>query len=368
MNSRLIRFSIGIVGLLLLFSCGGKQGTREAVVEKYPTMVVDYQNAHLETVFPVTIKGFEDVEIRPRIDGMIDAMYVDEGSVVKAGQALFKINSPSAIQGLATARAMVSSAEAALNTAEVNVNRITPLVEKGIVSDVQLQTAENSYRSALEALNQAKATLANAIEVDKWTRVLSPIDGIVGTIPFRKGSLVSPSLALTTIANTSKVYAYFSINEKLLLDWLNSLPGATQKEKIANLPPITLLMADGTEYPEKGKIETISGVVNVSTGSANLRVEFPNKEGLLRSGSSGKILIQQEVENVFVIPQVATFSIQDKVLVYKVQGDSVMQKTIDAAPMPDGKNYAVTGGLEKGDKIVSDGVIKLSSGMKIATD
>lgn len=368
MNSRFIRFSIGIASLLLLVSCGNKQERGEAPLKKYPTMVVDYQDTHLETVFPVTIKGSEDVEIRPRIDGVIDIMYVDEGSVVKAGQPLFKINSPSSVQNLATAKAMVASAEAALNTAEINVNRVRPLVAQGIVSEVQLQTSENAYLSAQQSLNQAKASLANAQAIDEWTRVLSPIDGIVGTIPFRKGSLVNPATAITTVANTKSVYAYFSINEKLLIEWLNSLEGNTQKEKIANLPPITLVMADGSEYPEKGKIETISGLVNVTTGSANLRVEFPNKEGILRSGSSGKIRIPREVKNVFVIPQAATFVIQDKRLVFKVEGDSVVQKTIDAAAMPDGKSFAVMGGLDKNDKIVSDGVITLTNGMKIATD
>lgn len=368
MNSRLIRFSIGIVSLLLLVSCGNKQQGGEAPLEKFPTMVVDHQNVHLETVFPVTIKGTEDVEIRPRIDGLIEAMYVDEGSVVRAGQPLFKINSPSAIQSLATAQAAVQSATASLNTAKVNVDRIRPLAAEGIVSEVQLQTSENAYKSALEALNQANASLANAKAIDEWTRVLSPINGVVGAINLRTGSLVSPSTAITTVANTDKVYAYFSINEKLLMDWMNTLEGKTQKEKIANLPAITLIMADGSEYTEKGKIETISGVVNVTTGSANLRVEFPNKEGILKSGSSGKIIIPQEVENVFVIPQAATFAIQNKTLLFKVQGDSVVQKTISVAPMPDGKSFAVTEGLEKGDKIVTDGLIKLSNGKKILTD
>ena len=342
---------LGMVSLLVLVSCGKKAEQQQAEPQSYDVITVGKQNATLQSVYPATIKGKQDVEIRPRIDGFIQEIYVDEGSIVRKGQSLFKIDSPQAEQAVTTAQAAVS-------TAKINVDRLSPLAEKGIISKVQLATAEESYKSAL-------AVLKNAQEAVKWAQVLSPVDGVVGTISYRQGSLVNSGNVLTTIANTSDVYAYFSLNEKALMALLNNIEGSTQAAKIKNLPEVTLVLADGTEYPEKGKIETISGMVNVTTGSANFRANFPNKQGFLRSGVSGKVIIPQEVSDVFVIPQQATFQLQDKILVFKVQGDSVAQAVVNATPLPDGKNYAVSGGLSDGEQIIESGVATLRHGSKI---
>lgn len=352
--------------LFLLSSCGKKQERGPVPPQAYPTIVMNEQSAELLSVYPATLKGKEDIDIRPRIDGFIDAIYVDEGSAVKKGQPLFKINSPQAEQALTTAEANVTSARAQVNTAKLNVDCVRPLAEKEIVSRVQLLTAEDSYQTALAALAQAQASLKNAKATLGWTHVTSPVDGVVGSIPLRLGSLVNSANVLTTVANTSNVFAYFSLNEKDLAAFLARAEGNSQAEKIKNLPEVLLTLADGTVYPERGRIETITGTVNVTTGSANFRAEFPNKQGLLRSGTSGKVSVPQKLENVFVIPQKATFAQQDKILVYLVQGDSVMQKVISAVSTPDGKSYAVTGGLNKGDRIVTDGVATLSNGKKIS--
>lgn len=357
----------GLLTSLIMISCGSNNESKPNEQKtEYPVITVTKQNANLQSVYPATIKGQEDIEIKPRIDGFIEAIYVDEGSVVKAGQALFKINSPSSEQSLTSAKAQVSSAKAQVNTARVDVERIRPLAEKGIVSEVQLLTYENTYESALATLEQANATLKNAQATVSWTTVTSPVDGVVGSIPFRKGSLVNNSNTLTTIANINNVYAYFSLNEKNMMSFLENLEGVTQSEKIRNIPPVTLILADGSEYSEKGKIETITGSVDITTGSANFRAEFPNKTGQLRSGTSGKIIIPRTLENVLVIPQKATFTQQDKVLVYKIEGDSAVQKIITVTSMPDGQSYAVTKGLTENDKIVLDGVATLSNGKKIA--
>jgi len=360
------KISLGVLTLLLLASCGGKQDKQEAPLAEYKTMVLSEQNATLESAYPATIKGQEDIEIRPRIDGFIDAIYVDEGSVVRKGQPLFKINSPSSEQNIRTAQASVASAEAGLNTAQVNVDRMRPLAEKGIISNVQLQTTENTYATAQATLAQAKATLMNAQASLGWTTVTSPVDGIVGAIPFRQGSLVNNSNTLTTVANTSNVYVYFSVNEKDLVSLLESLDGKTQAEKIKNMPPVSLVLANGSVYAEKGKISTITGQVNVSTGTVNFRADFQNKEGLLRSGFSGRVVIPTEVYNTYVIPQAATFKKQDKTLAYKVQGDSVVENLVTVLPLPDGKQYVVTDGLKAGDRIVVEGLATLSNGKKIA--
>lgn len=358
------RVSFGALALLVLVSCG-KQQAAEGPVPSYPTQIVAKQNAELQSVYPVVIKGQEDIEIRPRIDGFIDAIHVDEGAVVRKGQALFSINSPQAEQQLLTAKASVLSAEAALRTAELNVEKTRPLAEKGIVSDYQLKTAQNAYDNAKATLNQAKAALQNAQATKSWATVTSPVDGIIGTIPFRQGSLVSSSSVLTTVANTSNVFVYFSINEKDLLDFLRDTPGNTQAEKIKQFQAVSLQLADGSIYSEKGKIETISGVVNETTGSASFRAGFANPQGLLRSGTSGKIVVPHHKDGVFVIPQKATFHQQDKVLVYKVQADSVVSTLISVLPMPDGQSYAVTNGLADGDRIVVDGIATLQPGKKI---
>ncbi|MDR3062460.1 MAG: efflux RND transporter periplasmic adaptor subunit [Dysgonamonadaceae bacterium] len=368
---KLKRLSLGALSLLFFVSCG-KGGSSaldslfaEKAPQEYPTLSVSEQNAELQTTYPVTVKGQEDIDIKPRIDGFIDAIYIDEGAVVRKGQALFKINSPQAEQAYNTATAAVNSAEAQVNTAKLNVDRLRPLAEKGIISNVQLETTINAYETAKAALVQAKAAQVNAQASLGWTTVTSPVNGVAGSISFRQGSLVNSQNVLTTIANISNVYAYFSLNEKELMQLLNTLEGSSQAQKIKNLPPITLTLADGSVYPEKGKIETITGSINITTGTATLRALFPNQQGQLRSGSSGKITIPYTLENVFVIPQKATFSQQDKRLVYRVEGDSVMQKIITVLPMPDGQYYAVTSGLNAGEKIVTDGIATLKNGQKI---
>ncbi|MDR2810745.1 MAG: efflux RND transporter periplasmic adaptor subunit [Tannerellaceae bacterium] len=354
---------------LLMLSCGSRnrteKGNAKTALQAYPATSVSAQDVTLQSVYPVTIKGKEDIEIRPRIDGFIDDIYVDEGSVVTAGQALFKINSPQAEQALEIAKAGVTAAEAQLSTALLNFKRMLPLAEKNIISSVQLESYQYAYNAAQAAKAQADATLKNAEATLGWTKVTSPVDGMTGAIPYRRGSLVNSQNVLTTVANTSRIFAHFSLNEKALTEFLNNLEGETQAEKIKNAPDITLALANGSAYPEKGRIETITGVLNITTGSANFRVEFPNPQGLLKSGMSGKITIPRTLEKALLIPQKATFAQQDKVLVYMIQGDSVIQKVISVLATPDGKHYVVTEGLNQGDRIVTDGIATLSHGKKI---
>lgn len=358
----------GATALLVMSSCGGGSTPtgQETERQEYKTTVLSEESVELETVYPVTIKGQEDIEIRPRIDGFIDAIHVDEGSVVRKGQPLFKINSPASVQALATAQAAEASAQAQVQTAELNVERFKPLAAQGIVSQVQLDTYQNALRSSQATLNQAKAQVANAQAQIGWTNVLSPVDGVVGTINYRQGSLVNNGNVLTTVSSTGNVFAYFSLNEKELVTLLADLPGKTQAEKINNLPDVTLKMADGTIYPEKGKIKTISGQVNVSTGTANFRAEFTNPHGILRSGFSGNISIPKHMDKAIVIPQAATFTKQNKYLTYKVVNDSIaVQTLIDVTATPDGKSYVVTNGLSANDRIVTDGIATLTDSTKI---
>lgn len=350
----------------ILISCGNNQNSSQTTQQAYPTTTVSGQHVELTSVYPITIKGQEVVEIRPRVEGFIVSVNVDEGAVVRKGQSLFKIESPSTEQALRSAEASVKSAQAQVNTAKTNVDRTRPLVEKGIMSQIQLTTAEDSYSTALATLAQAEATLMNAQATSSWTNVLAPVDGLVGEIPYRLGSLVNSSNVITTVANTGNVFAYFSLNEKDLAAFLNKLEGNTQAEKIKNVPAITLTLADGTVYEEKGRLQTISGTINVSTGSANFRVEFPNPKGQLKSGTSGRVSIPTYLDDAILVPQKATFELQDKVLVYVAQGDSVMQRNISVIPTPDSRNYVVTDGLSVGEKVVVDGIATLSHGKKVS--
>lgn len=345
-----------VVGIssVLVSSCGKKQdpmGAATAQIKEYPVEVVGTGNTELHTVYPAVLKGEQDIDIKPRVDGFIDAIYVDEGATVKKGQPLFKINSPSSMQ-------MIETAKANYNTAKLDVERIRPLVEKGIMSQVKLSAYENVMASAKATLEQAKATLS-------WATVTSPVNGVVGTIAFRQGSLVTNTSVLTTVANVSNVVAYFSVNEKDLLVLLREFKGNSQAEKIKNMPAVNLLLSDGSKYEETGRIQTISGVVDATSGAVNFRAQFPNKQGLLRSGSSAKIVIPTQVKSAVIIPQKATFAQQDKVLVFKCQGDSVVQKSVTVETTPDGLNFVVTEGLAAGDKIVTDGIATLANGQKI---
>lgn len=359
-------FILGAFSCSIFLSCGKKQEQQEVVIPAYPIMSIAKQNTELLSTFSANIKGEEDIQIKPRIEGAVKAVLVEEGQAVKKGQALFVIDSPQSEQGYRTAEAAVTSAKAQVQTALINVNRLKPLAEEGIISEVQYKTAINSYDVAVAALEQAKATLANATEVKSWTTVTSPVDGAVNNIPFRTGSLVVTTSVLTTIANTKDVYVYFSIDESYLMSFLNELPGDTQAEKINNIAPATLILKDGAVYAERGKVKTIDGIVNSSTGSVMLRADFPNPNKLLKSGFSGNINIPRHLEDVVVIPQKATYSLQNKIFAYKFVGDSVAISTIiNVIPTPDGQYYVVTEGLQPGDKIVSDGLATLKNEMKI---
>ena len=363
---KLRNFIWGAIVLSVFASCSNKKEQGEEVRPEYPTTVISKQNVTLESLYPANVKGQEDIEIRPRIDGYVEKIFVDEGSIVRKGQSLFKIDSPSAIQGKRTAEAAVVAAEAQVHTAQLNVDRIKPLADKGIVSVTQLDTYKNALESAKASLMQAKAQLTNAESTLSWTNVTSPVDGIVGNIPYRLGSLVNSQNVLTTVVNTKEVYVYFSVDETYLMNILNQLEGNTQAEKIKNFPAVKLKLKDGTIHPQEGKISTIGGQINITTGTAMLRADFPNAEKVLRSGFSGSVIIPTYLEDAVVIPQKATFSQQDKFLAWKVQGDSVVNTLIEVTSTPDGKDYVVTKGLDAGDKIVVEGIMSLKNGMKIA--
>ena len=365
-------FSVSIG--MLLASCGNNDAAKKAAAaaaagpQAYPVFTVTTQKTTLDSDYPATIEGIQNIDIRPKVDGFIEKILVDEGAVVKKGQLLFTINAPQYEQQVRTARAAISSAEADVNAAQLTVNKTKPLVEKDIISKYDLDAAQLTLQSRKAALAQAKAELVNAQVNLGYTSITSPVDGVVGSIPFRNGSLVSSSSTqpLTTVSNTSKVYAYFSLNEKQLLDFSSTYKGNTLAQQMKNIPPVSLVLADGTIYAQNGKIESINGQINTSTGSASLRATFPNPVFLLKNGASASVRIPQHVENAILVPQKSTIDLQGKKFVY-ILGDSAkaINTQIEVMELAKDNFYVVTKGLKAGDKVILEGFQSLKDGTKI---
>lgn len=343
-----------------------KEGTQKPAT--YKVLPVKRGFITLYNDYPATLQGQNVVEIRPKVDGFIEQLYVDEGAVVRQGQPLFRISNPQFQQDLVTAQAGVSSIEARVAEARLQVLKTRPLVEEGIISKYQLQSAELALRAQEAALAQAQAAVANARTNVGYTLIASPVDGVVGLLPQRQGSLVSSNMAtpLTTISSTGNIYAYFAQNEKDLLQFSRSHTGATLQQKLAALPLVTLILADGTEYGSKGRVQTASGLISSATGSVSLRAVFPNPQGILATGGSAIIRIPQHLENVILIPQSATYELLDKRMVYVADNQNKLHSVaITVTPAPGGNLFVVNEGLQEGDRVVTEGLIGLKDSMAI---
>ena len=351
---------------LLAFSCGNsQQGGMPAL--SLAVMTVEPTSQELNSAYPATIKGQQDIEIRARVSGYITKLCVDEGAVVHKGQPLFLIDAVPYQKAVQAAEAAVEVAKANVATTQLTVDSKTELHAQNIISDYDLQTAKNSLASAKAALAQAEAQLASARNDLSYTTITSPSDGVVGTIPFRVGSLVGTTTQepLTVVSDINKMFVYFSMNEKQLLALTRQKDGSVNS-MIGAMPEVPLQRADGTMYPAKGKIETLSGVIDLSTGAVQMRATFPNAQRLLRSGGTGTVLIPSVLDSALLIPQSATYEVQDKKFVY-VLGDSskVKNTEITVFPLDNGKQYVVTSGLKPGEQVVVEGVATLRDGMPI---
>lgn len=362
MKSKIVLFAF----CLSLFGCGQKGQMGMGSVQEYAVITLQPSSSDLKNSYPAVIKGKQDIEIRPKVAGFITKLCVDEGSVVRKGQPLFLIDKIEYEAAVRMAEANVKAAKATVNTQELTVKNKKELHNKSIISDFELQMAENQLDSQRAALAQAEAQLVSAKNNLSYTTVTSPSNGIVGTIPFRVGSLVSSSSAtpLTTVSDISEMYIYFAMDEKQLLNMTRE--GGTIKDLLARMPNVELKLADGSTYEENGKIETLSGIIDQNTGSVNMRATFPNTKNLLRSGGTGTVMIPYKENNSIVIPQKATYEIQDKKFAYVVGSDSKVKNTeIKVFNLDDGRNYIVTSGLNAGDKIVIEGVATLRDGVEI---
>lgn len=342
--------------VLSLSSCKGKHQENVQQIPELAVMTIGEENAQLETGFPATLKGTNDVQIHPQIQGFLTKVYVEEGQQVRAGQVLFTIDQVTLKAAVDAAQAAVQVAQANVNTATTNANNNKILLDKNIISAPAYQTSVDALNAAKAQYNQAAANLASARKNLSYSTVTAPISGLVGTIPYREGSLVSPQSELTVISNNSSIDAYFSLNEKDILA-LTDNGKRTMQQAIAAMPPVTLMLANGERYGRPGRVESISGVIDPATGAATAKAVFPNPNGMLHSGNTGRVMIPQAHNNAILVPQSATYEMQDMKFVY-VLGDSnkVHSAPITIAEENDGKNYIVIGGLKPGQQIVTEGV------------
>ena len=350
--------ALGLATTMMLNSCGSNEGQQAMEAPSLQVMTVTESDNATETSLPATIKGKTDIDIRPQVSGFITKVHVDEGQQVSKGQVLFTLDQVQFQAAVDQAQAAVAAAQTNVANCQLTADNKKSLYDKNIISQYEWQTAVNALQAAKAQLAQANAALVNARKNLAYTVVTAPCSGVVGKIPNREGSLASPSSMepLTTVSDISSVYAYFSLPESKILE-LSNEGGQSLQAAINMMPEVQLRLADGTMYPHMGKIATISGVIDQSTGAASVRALFPNSNGYLRSGSTGNIVIPSNSQNVIVIPQKATYELQDRVFVYVV-GDSnkVASAPVTVTRNNDGKTYVVNSGLKAGQRIVVEGV------------
>lgn len=356
--------------LILLMLCVGIVACNDSpqgstAVTDYGLLELQPSNVTLESQYSASIRGRQDIDIRPQLSGLIQKVCVMEGEYVRKGQPLFIIDQVAYRAALDVSRSDEKMAIAEVAIARQNVETKNKLTEEGIISKYELQTAKNTLVVKEAQLAQARARVRNAENDLSFTVITSPSDGVVGTLPYKVGALVSPdiSVPLTTISDNSEMYVYFSLTENRALELLEKFGSVSQV--IESMPDVRLLLNTGSFYREKGRIQSMSGVIDRITGSVSVRAVFHNGKGLLLSGASGRVFIPEQRDNVLVIPQTATFEIQDKFFVYKVvQGKAVSQE-VKITPVGDGKSYIVEKGLSSGEVIVTEGVTTLQEGTQV---
>lgn len=354
--------------VLTLMGCSDKpQAPMATVAPELPVYSIEASSATTDSEYPAAIQGTVDVEIRPQVSGNLEKVFVDEGAYVSKGQALFKINEQPYREQLNNALASLHSAEAALINAQLEIDKLTPLVQNKVVSDYQLKTAKASHRIATANLDQAKAMVGSARINLGYTIITAPVSGYIGRLPKKQGSLVSSSdiEPLTKLSDVHEVYAYFSLGETDFINFKAQYSGNTINDKIKKLPPVTLILADNNVYTETGKIDMVDGQFDKNTGAITLRATFPNANGILRSGNTGKIRLGIQHDDAILVPQSATIEMQDKVFVFTVDKENKVAKAPITIIGKSGTDYLIKDGVKSGDQIVLSGIDKLQEGQAI---
>lgn len=366
MKNQVLRFWQTIMFVcLVVIGVGCKQVSPVMEDAGYEVMTLQPGDRMLTSTYSATIRGQQDVEIYPQVSGFLTQVCVSEGQKVKQGQTLFIIDQVGYKAALQTAQANVAAAGASLATAQLTCDSKQELYKQNVVSSFDLSTAKNSLLAAKAQLAQMEAQEVNARNNLSYTVVKSPVDGVVGTLPYRVGTLVSANLPqpLTTVSDNADMYVYFSMTENQLLNLIRRY--GSKEEALKDMPVIDLQLNDKSLYTHKGKIETISGVIDRKTGTVSLRAIFPNKDGLLNSGGSGNVLVPVERKGCLIIPQSATFEVQDKVFVYKVIDGKAQSTKVEITRVDGGQEYVAENGLAQGDVIVTEGAGLLREGTQI---
>lgn len=349
---------------VLLIACGSNQDAQETPVE-YPVISVSRSTIETTESYPATIQGRQVVELYPQVSGTISKLLVKEGERVKQGQVLFIIDQVPYQAALRTATANVNAAKAQVDVAQLDYDSKIILFNEEVISEYDLAMANNTLAIAKAGLEQAKALETNARNDLSYTEVKSPCNGVVGTLPYRVGALVGPSIPqpLTTVSDTEQMYVYFSLTEHEMVSRMQQ-QGSFNKVAEA-FPPVSIQMANGNNYSLQGEVESISGIVEKSTGALSARAVFPNPDGILLTGSTGRLIVPQTHKDVIVIPQTATYEIMNKTYVYRSVHGRAHAAIIRVQPLPDGLRYIVLDGLEEGDVIISEGAGYVREGMEI---
>ncbi|HWV30726.1 MAG TPA: efflux RND transporter periplasmic adaptor subunit [Dyadobacter sp.] len=332
-----------------------------------PVVQVSGSSATTFVEYPASIQGAADIDVRPQVSGYLQHTFVDEGAYVKAGQILFQIDPQPFKEALNNANASLRAAEAAVLNAQLEVEKLTPLVENKVVSDFQLKTAKTAYQIAQANAEQARASVASAAINLSYTNIRAKVSGYIGRIPKKQGSLVSPGdqAALTQLSDIHEVRAYFALAENDFNAFNNHYPGKTPAERIKNLPDVELLLSDHAAYPFKGKIDMIDGQFDKNTGAITLRASFANANSVLRSGNTGKIRLGLQHSDAVLVPQSATFEMQDKVFVFALNNQNKVTKTPITVIGKSGSHYLIKEGVRPGDQIVLSGFDRLQDGQVI---
>jgi membrane fusion protein (multidrug efflux system) len=356
---------------LFLVSCADKNaGAPTNAPATLPVLDIAYATATTDTEYPVAIQGKTDVEIRPQVSGTLDKIFVDEGAYVNAGQPLFKINDNPYRQQYNNASASLNAAEAAVINAQLEVEKLTPLVQNKVVSDYQLKTAKANLAIAKATVAQSKAIVGTAQINLGYTVIKAPVSGYIGRLPKKQGSLISQAdpEALTTLSDTKEVYAYFSLSENDFINFKMQYKGTTINDKLRGLAPVSLVLSDGSVFEKSGKIDMVDGQFDKTTGAITLRAKFPNADGLLRSGNTGRVKISIQHQKSIVIPQDATVEIQDKVYVFVVDKKNAVTRQPIVVSGKSGTDYLIKEGIDSGDRIVLKGFENLPDGATIVPE
>ena len=359
-------FPILLAGLVLAVSCARPKSGDSAPAE-YKTLTVSLSDQTLESHYAASLEGRQLVEIRPQVSGIITKICFNEGDPVHKGQTLFILDQIPYQAALQVALANEESAQAQLATAKLTAESNQMLFDKDVISTYELQTSKNALSAAEAAAAQAAAQVTTARNNLSYTVVKSPVNGVAGMIPYKVGALVGSSISnpLVTVSDDSQVYAYFSLSENQILQYIRSF--GSQEAFLREMPDVSLLMSDGERYDGSGRIDAVSGIVDQGTGSVRARAVFANPGRLLRSGATATVVVPTYRKNCIVIPQGATYEIQERVFVYKVEDGKTVSCPVKVFKLNNGSDYVVESGLAEGDVIIAEGAGLVKEGTPVKT-